>query len=116
MNERIKQKWIKRLRSDKYEQGEGKLKSNDKYCCLGVLCEIAVEEGIAEWREYNNKNYIISSIDTNISDTSLTRQLRGWAGIEVDDGLMLIAHNDKTFDLEPGFSFNEIAQLIEDYL
>lgn len=34
----IKQKWLDALRSGQYEQGHGKLKTDDgKYCCLGVL-------------------------------------------------------------------------------
>lgn len=41
MNERIKDLWIKALRSGKYEQGVGYLQTLDgKYCCLGVLCDI----------------------------------------------------------------------------
>lgn len=41
MKKRIANKWIKALRSREYEQGFGKLKNGNKYCCLGVLCEIA---------------------------------------------------------------------------
>lgn len=33
-------KWVKALRSGKYKRGTGQLKKGDKYCCLGVLCEI----------------------------------------------------------------------------
>lgn len=38
MKKVIKQKWLKALRSGKYKQGNGKLRSKDNYCCLGVLC------------------------------------------------------------------------------
>jgi hypothetical protein len=54
MDEKIKEEWIKRLRSGNYEQGIGFLNKDDKYCCLGVLCEIAVEEGILEKIKYDN--------------------------------------------------------------
>ncbi len=42
MNEKVKKKWLKGLRSDKYKQGKNALKTknrlgNEKYCCLGVL-------------------------------------------------------------------------------
>ena len=44
MNKRIKAKWLKALRSGKYKQGKGRLKSTKgkavRYCCLGVLCDI----------------------------------------------------------------------------
>lgn len=34
--------WIAALRSGDYVQGKSRLKSQtDKYCCLGVLCEVA---------------------------------------------------------------------------
>jgi hypothetical protein len=32
--------WANVLDSGKYEQGQGALKDGNKFCCLGVLCEI----------------------------------------------------------------------------
>lgn len=37
MDAKLKAKWIKALRSGKYEQGKDYLYKNGKYCCLGVL-------------------------------------------------------------------------------
>src|SRR5690242_19381506 len=39
MTPEIKQRWIAALRSGKYKQGTGTLRSEDgeRYCCLGVL-------------------------------------------------------------------------------
>ena len=49
MNIHIKAEWLARLRSGTIEQGKNVLRSEDeKYCCLGVLCEMAVEAGIIE--------------------------------------------------------------------
>ncbi len=37
----IKEAWTKALRSGQYKQGRLALRSfDDKYCCLGVLCDI----------------------------------------------------------------------------
>ena len=36
----MKKQWIEALTSGKYLQGEGKLKENNRFCCLGVLCDI----------------------------------------------------------------------------
>jgi len=38
----IKDKWLEALKSGKYIQGTGRLRSEDKtkHCCLGVLCEV----------------------------------------------------------------------------
>ena len=50
----IKAEWIRRLRSGQYNQGKGALRrkrrtqEKDEYCCLGVLCEIAVEAGVVQ--------------------------------------------------------------------
>jgi len=37
--------WIKALQSGEYKQTRGTLVKNDKYCCLGVACSVAVEMG-----------------------------------------------------------------------
>lgn len=39
-------KWVAALRSGKYKQGKGVLRSEKgKYCCLGVLCDVASPKG-----------------------------------------------------------------------
>ena len=53
MNQEIKAQWVQALRSGEYEQGKSALHiiSGDgkhTYCCLGVLCELAVKAGVAE--------------------------------------------------------------------
>lgn len=41
MSKTLSSKWIDALRSGKYTQGRGYLKSlNNEYCCLGVLCDV----------------------------------------------------------------------------
>jgi|SRR6478752_6819975 len=49
MDEAFKTEWIKRLRSGDYVQGQGQLRSENKYCCLGVACDIAADWGMGEW-------------------------------------------------------------------
>lgn len=50
MNKEIKDRWLTALRSGNYKQTPGQLGiqqgDNTAYCCLGVLCEIAVEDNI----------------------------------------------------------------------
>lgn len=53
MNKKIKTKWLKALRSGNYTRGKNQLKIEageshhtgirniDRFCCLGVLCEIS---------------------------------------------------------------------------
>ena len=40
MNKKIKAKWLKALRSGKFKQGKDQLRLGNRFCCLGVLCEI----------------------------------------------------------------------------
>ena len=41
---KLAKRWIAALRSSKYKQGYGYLVSGNKYCCLGVLCDVAKKE------------------------------------------------------------------------
>jgi hypothetical protein len=47
----IKARFLEALRSNKYQQGEGRLKKQDHFCCLGVLSDLAVQDGVANWEE-----------------------------------------------------------------
>jgi hypothetical protein len=40
MDAQLKQQWIDALRSGKYQQAKHKLKGEDGFCCLGVLCDV----------------------------------------------------------------------------
>lgn len=47
MEKKLKTKWVKALRSGRYEQGNSYLKFGHKFCCLGVLgavCKIPLNE------------------------------------------------------------------------
>ena len=45
-------RWIETLRGDKYEQGQGYLRTqDDTYCCLGVVCDLVDPRG---WVEIEN--------------------------------------------------------------
>ena len=44
MNKEIKAEWVKALRSGEYKQGGGALHRGDHFCCLGVLCDIAIDD------------------------------------------------------------------------
>ena len=41
MDKELKAKWVAALRSGKYKQGQGRLRSvDDTFCCLGVLADV----------------------------------------------------------------------------
>lgn len=53
----IKARWLAALRSGHYQQGYGRLRTRytddrpDEFCCLGVLTDLAVGEGVGAWGE-----------------------------------------------------------------
>ena len=40
MDKKLKKKWVKALRSGQYQQTHGQLRTEEGYCCLGVLCDV----------------------------------------------------------------------------
>lgn len=98
---RFKTKWIKALRSGKYEQGTNHLKSEGKYCCLGVACHIAGATGLKD------KNYILNDYDFNSiikSINKVPKVLHGDGGVPD----VLASLNDSL-----KCTFNQIADFIE---
>lgn len=95
MNPEIKRRWITALRSGKYPQGKGALHTvfpdSETFCCLGVLCELALNVGVAqsdvdEVRQFGiHTSRTISYFDPddrNESESSLpTRGVLRWAGL-----------------------------------
>ena len=51
MHQEVKQQWVTALRSGEYAQGNGHLRKDDEYCCLGVLCDIAVKAAVTHGRQ-----------------------------------------------------------------
>lgn len=127
----IKAAWVEALRSGKYQQGKNYLNSEGRYCCLGVLCELAVEAGVTG-RNAPEGPYRVVSYGARADDTGCGPDVVRWAyeghpGMgawmvpfeEGDPGnpfpdrdeVHLIALND---DGEK--TFGEIADVIERYL
>ena len=55
MDRKLKAKWVVALRSGEYKQARGMLKSDDAYCCLGVLSKqlgLLEEDGYALGSDY----------------------------------------------------------------
>jgi hypothetical protein len=95
--------WVEALRSGKYKQGTGRLRSADnKYCCLGVLSTIAK----CKWMKHKS-SYSVGSEYHNATDKA--RNFVGLRGIggEFFNGEALWDLNDS------GTTFSEIADIIE---
>ena len=101
MNQEYKNLWVKALRSKKYEQGIGHLHNSesgkDKFCCLGVLCEVG---GI---KKEENHVYIIDSSYGEVKGieyiydgnaTCLSEALKQKFGLSENAVNLLISAND----------------------
>ena len=50
LKDEVKSAWLEALRSGQYTQGRGALRADDRYCCLGVLCDVYRKNvGIGQW-------------------------------------------------------------------
>lgn len=100
MDAELKAKWIAALRSGEYKQGNGRLRDGDKYCCLGVLCDVS---GAGRWQDdwyYDNSGgancYLPESLSIDID-----RDTQGTLAV-MNDGNIL-----------PPATLDEIADYIE---
>lgn len=105
MNPKVKELWTTTLRSGDYQQGRGRLRTGDLYCCLGVLCDLY---SMDQW------SLVEGSYEFLGATHMLPADVVEWAGLDernpMPGGISLAALNDK------GASFEAIASVIEMYL
>lgn len=117
----IKAAWLTALRSGEYVQARGVLRTHhtqaiptqpikdgdpDRYCCLGVLCDIAVKQFAVpgKWGLYN-----FFEINGGANETDLPKTIREWAGIHPDDENFLANMNDAARN------FDTVIEIIEEH-
>lgn len=111
MKKSVANKWVIALRSGKFTQGQGRLCTNGKHCCLGVLCEIApktlgIERGIDDKGR--------TTFDTVAWDLPI--KVQEWADIKQRDGSFYKDGKNKSLQYMNDdllLSFNQIADYIE---
>lgn len=101
MKRDVMRKWVKALRSGKYKQTIGKLKNEDGYCCLGVLCDIKAKEQKKKFNGIGDENKDVLSVT----------QMK-WAGMKTKTGRCGKNELTNMNDYE-GRSFAYIAHFIE---
>ncbi len=116
MNKDIKTKWVGALRSGDYYQTKETLYDGNGYCCLGVLCELAVEAGVVELYEGFGEHYYRSNLDAEDENSiELPLAVQKWAGFR--SAVPNVGHKSLiTLNDEDGRDFNYIADKIEKYL
>jgi hypothetical protein len=123
MNPEIKALWIEALRSGEYQQGKDQLKSAEgKYCCLGVLCDLARKEGLGEWRPNSDgfgaptggNEFVASRDELDARWSSLPTAVADWAGTSHDPVVFGGLSTSSLANLnDTGMSFEDIADVIE---
>lgn len=125
MNAEARRLWVDALRSDRYQQGTGALHTVGGYfCCLGVLCEVALEQGMQ--LRVAPVPHDTHRLSYEGEDSYLPDEVVAWAGLsfanptvpqpvypggDLATPVTLADLNDVT-----GLSFAEIADLIEKHL
>ena len=106
MRVEVKREWLERLRSGEYEQIQGRLRSDDGYCCMGVLCEIIDPN---KWQTRDNLDWEWGYGGTKIPESVLYE-------IGLTEGIqrVLLKRNDGSrTDGVREHTFLEIADYIE---
>jgi hypothetical protein len=122
MDKAIKTEWIARLRSGDYKQGVSALHTidvgGDLFCCLGVLCQMAEEQGVVTSSIPNGfiKHYMCTSA-TDSGDQSpvtLPMAVQEWSGVNSASGSLRPEVEDSLSSLnDHGSTFDEIADMID---
>lgn len=115
MNPEIKKRWVDALRSGEYQQTHGNLWDSDGFCCLGVLSDLAVKDGVVEW-----DLGVIQDPETDHRSAGLLHdKVIDWAGLERRDP-EVTDQKDRPTTLsiinDMGEPFTVIADIIEEQL
>jgi len=112
MDPEVKKLWVYALRSGDYEQGKGRLKNGDKYCCLGVLCDLHSKSGLESSEEWNGGSY-------KHLNSVLSKDVLEWSGLDRNNGDFVIIDQIEsclTYHNDREKTFNQIADAIEEQL
>jgi hypothetical protein len=142
MKKEVADKWIAALRSGEYKQTKGHLNVPEEFtlnvpeeftvnnspvygarttypvglCCLGVLCEVAIKEGVAVDKVLTDHSY-----SYDMTNSFLPASVMLWAGMKTNSGDTCISiDGEDVYELtvlndDKGYNFNEIADHIAKY-
>lgn len=119
-------KWLAALRSGKYRQGYGHLRKNDRFCCLGVACDIFQDHLDVRAYNYDTIPYLYKPRKKGngaFSSVVLPENIKNMLKLHTNDGKVLnnlrLSNGDEVDSLadlnDSGHaSFNQIADFIEE--
>jgi len=114
MKKALAKSWVTALRSGKFKQATGVLKTTADapcHCCLGVLLEVCTQQKTFQ-DHHKEMNYELEN------NTLLNDDILELVGLSSDNQFFLITHNDGETDPYTNknwqkWSFNRIATWIE---
>ena len=95
--------WTTALRSGEYDQGRASLHCDDRFCCLGVLCDL-VDPDAWKAQEDGDPRHIWR--DDGVLGLPPRAVLKA-VGISYEQALSLANRNDN------GYTFDQLADVIE---
>ncbi len=107
MNPEWKAKWLEALRSGRYTQIKGQLRTDAGFCCLGVLCDLVAPEA---WSEEDGKYRLNESLAIVPEAVRYTADFASGTGTYINESnevTTLAVANDT------GKSFVEIAEILD---
>lgn len=107
MKKDIAYKWIDALESDEYKQTQGYLKTDNGFCCLGVLCDLYLKEHGKEWSEGRLPH--LYTIDE--AEAGLPQSVMDWSGVQTNLGVL--PHGTLTMINDSAEDFSEVINQIK---
>lgn len=116
--------WCEALESGRYEQGKKRLcyieKNEPKYCCLGLLCEVAIQNGLPLNKRIEGEEYSLYKVAYYGENDSalLPKEVVKWAKLKNNGGDFYDGEKyNSLYSLNDSFgkSFKEIAEIIREH-
>lgn len=117
-------KWLDALKSGEYKQGQKTLRDEDKFCCLGVACDLFAQahRSDAKWIKLEPHVWQFA-IDPEDDDSKVSEYLNAdvkqWVGLQSISGEPSISSDSPpnlsglAYLNDEGLTFKEIAEEIE---
>ncbi len=107
MNKAYKEKWLKALIFGDYKQGKRALRTDNKYCCLGVICNVINPNGWVRGKNFDSHNQY-AFISNKFRSASVLPE-----NVSIRIGLSSAAMDKLTDMNDKGKDFKEIATWID---
>ena len=117
MKKDIAKIWVDALKSGEYKQGTEYLCAGDRYCCLGVLCDLYAQNAADNLRivekQKGDKGFTITYY--NYDSEVLPEIVQEWAGMSTNTGKYMsdtLFESSLASDNDQGATFEELADVI----